>query len=639
MGGGEQALTELRCALRFDRSTRELLLDAELFAETEHGRESQVLALSRPVWQDLRRPEREEETGAMGRVLAAWLDGRAPEEQRDPRHLLERPIAGAWGSFVGHLLARGIGRDTLTTVIEGSAHLRVVFEIGDRLVDRIPFETILWPPNANEKPLISRAGVTFVRTRALPSTGPLPPLGGREPGAYTILLALTENVASHWRERDLLERHPGPSSSGPALGDLAQPETHEFASTRREDTLADRMREVAPDLVVVSGHGVFTAQEQAAHLDLGGELVPGRDLAAMLRPRPAVVVLAMCGSANSGIEEPSLAAVVADAGVPIVLGFQGATTLMRPTIAFVTTFLERLAQPLQELTASGAGDLSLETIESALEFALRDDVFPVVFVHPNLLAGRTSRMVPVTRRVQAGLDGKRLVTTATPWYVPGQIAVWSNGNRNLRVPLPVDVGRTVEVALSDDGECKAIDLSFGSNVVLELVKAWSLDCSITVTARGDPVPPHWAARSAELGAVVRAIAFLLRLSPTADVIKMLNREVAADWGAHDAAPRAIDVESGARCGRFRAFPALTVHPAVRAERLLNPPPVRALEATLINEALSPDPAAFDRLLRGQWERPRSVGYPSLAGVSEGANGRVLLVGRSASRAEAADVLR
>src|SRR4051812_49147289 len=53
MGGGEKALTELRCAFRFDRSTRELLLAAEVLAETEHGRWSQILAVDQCVWQDL----------------------------------------------------------------------------------------------------------------------------------------------------------------------------------------------------------------------------------------------------------------------------------------------------------------------------------------------------------------------------------------------------------------------------------------------------------------------------------------------------------------------------------------------------------------------------------------------------------
>lgn len=578
---------ELRCTLSVvaeDASTT-LLVDAELIADGV----SEVLAHGQPVWAyDLKR------IGKINRVLWGWLGlpGDDGGERADPERLPDAPgLAYRWGQFITELLCLAVGRDALGRVVEharshGPATARMAVRTPGSLAG-LPVETAVWPP-CGVQPFYE-FGVSVVRVAdavCVSSAGPLPapsPLVGREGGRYVALAAASAHRSGLDLDAFCGAVHDVDRRAGLTTFEEAAP----ILALKRDDKLGldavavlrRRLLSCDPDLLVCCGHG-----KRARGWQLGPDMfVSGRKLGEAFRGGPSAVVLAMCGSATPGpAGEPSTVTHVARRSAGITIGLQGRDSPEPHVLEFVRRLLEDLSAA--RLADSGLTMLEWERAILAARDAMGEaGILPVAVVHPVLLAARRAENTTYTRAQRTtGRELGRRTATATPWYVPGQVAWFQHPARppdvllaeeisdpppteTLRVPLPVDAGAVIVVELArrlggSQAQNGASPTSLPDGVLRELIANWPLPAgqSLEVQRTGAVPPGGWATGAAELSAVVRALSHLLEERPPQPVLDMLDELVGAEWGAHDAAARAVRISDGVSVARFAGWPDVAV---------------------------------------------------------------------------------
>lgn len=552
------SVTELRCTVRFDESLR---LDAELV--DEHG--SLVVVQDAVLWRPGLRG-----VGDPGAVLTGWASGRT-NGRGSPTRLPDDKVSRQWGAFLGQALSQAIGGDVLDDLLirssEPSALLRISIRALDPLAGAIPYETLSWrPPDGATSFVALHEDWRVSIVRVPDSVHPLAPrpvtLAGHEPRELALAI-----LGSEATDLDLDDYRVLASYFDAEGGDMARMVRHpqlEFTGGQAE--LASALREASPDLLVLVGHG---SPKDGWRTDTTS--IPPRRLAAILAGGPSTVLLAMCQSGTPRLElglPPEdrwpVAAQLARAGVAQTIAFQGDDSYRDDLVSFAGALFDDLREPLGG-AVRGEGELTLRDWELAVRAGRRQlggsaspscGVMPTLTVHPDLLLGRNAR--PAVRRHRGPRVSGR--ATATPWYVPGQIACGSRHGRPFRVPLPVDVGATVELTLRPEVPDDAGASSMTEADLQALRAEWPLPdrVRIQIAMRGQAPPPGWATRSAELGAAIRAIATVLHTSVPPSVCALLDRAVHDDFGAHDGAPRAVHLDSGARLRRFERWPALTV---------------------------------------------------------------------------------
>lgn len=566
MSSETKRLLELRIRMWF--SAGELRLDAELISENADGSfSSELLAAGAVAWSPFKRPDVGFDADAK-----KWLALEDPEMkdqpltdwELDPANFPDGRAMEAWGMFIASCLKKAAGAAILDQVIRDAAadpnrHVRLVFTALDHESSRLPVETLIWPTDTRVAVVATPdRRVSVIRTAdALDRhTSVTPPtVGARDPGRYSAVVLRAGDDASFGSEFDDALR-AFRSSNERSLKDFGE----------------DSAGWAHADLLLLCAHGSASAGFQTRSGIVGDERFERG-----LSDAAAAVILAMCGSALPGasLNRPSLALRLARRGVPLIVGFQGKQTFVEPVVQPV---VRRLGETLGPLLAVERADarVSLISWEDALIDARRDtsaQATPVVHVHPALLSGRVSELPDAARWARP--RGERIGSvslTATPWYVGGQVACVADGDGYLRMPLPVDVGARLQV---DIGPGHANSLHHGDRLRLSLttddlehvLNAWGIAGASLRVALIDPLASHdheqslatWARHSAELSAVVRAIAAsgLVHPSPPRAVLRLLDSAVAGDWGAHDAAPRLVNA-NGSAVRRFARWPRVAI---------------------------------------------------------------------------------
>lgn len=565
-------LRELRCSVAWRSET--LVWDADLVTVAPDGTVTTIV-LAQGADGDFG-------TGPDATLARAWLKGAddtALEDWPDsPSRLPADAPAGTWGSLVARSLAAAIGEDVLEGLLgpEAFAHgpARLVFRPADEASDRVPFETLVWPPTDRARHVVAR-GVSILRIAD--ALGPYStgescgPFGAREPGRHRSVVLYAGGDSRDSRFAEPLAR---------AVGAFDRNTTPLLAPLDRVAT--DGVH--GADLTLVCGHG----DEDGIAVGVGvrEDAVALQD---QLGQQVGCVVVASCGSAASpGPDRPSIALATARRGRAIVVGFQGSKAALHHVEPFVRAVATHLASRLrgeQSATPVVLRDWEV-AITAARGQAGSGAVAPVVYVHPSALAGRSTTDV---RRPTTGAHGRRRRhqrVVAIPWYVPGQVAWVAVGGRVLRLPLPVDIGTRVRVTIAppglpgagnhvvtvlpppgwSGGASRAVALRDGD--VRRLADAWAIaDHGVAVevlpsvwATRNDV--RSWAPRSAELGAVARALAAPevhdLPAMPTA-VRGLLARLVAEEFGAPDAAPRLVE-PTGRVAVSLGEWPGIAVRP-------------------------------------------------------------------------------
>lgn len=552
-------VTELRCALQVTEG--KLTLDVERIDESG----STVLAQQAQVWD-------RSDTGAgdPGAALMRWVDHpvRRKCEPGDPATLPDDDTARQWGAFVGQMLANGVGEPVMDQLLAPSRpeHLvRLSFRALDPISARIPFETVNWPPREESDRFLvtdDDLQVSVVRVPGAISQLAREPvtLGGREPGEYRALV-----ISSLTRDRELtLDAYHRLVENLVAQDGFARlhplPGVHDFDRGSRQ--LHSEVRSRDPDFLIAAGHG---DSDKGWHA--GNSAIDGAKLAAAVAGGPSSVILAMCQSGtprSDGSWAPSEQ--LARAGVPLTIGFQGGDAAKQDILALTEGVLEDLANLLLHAAKTDT-PVPLVRWERAVRDARiskgwRGGVVPTMTVHPDLLSHRSTG-VARPRPVARAAGSRPTPLTATPWYVPGQLVCGTRHGRALRIPVPVDAGVTLATRLGGPGgDAVRGPLTTTIEDFASIRTAWGVPSNLAITVdrvRGHP-PEGWANRSAELSAIIRSLAQLLRERPPRQVRELLGRAVADDWGAHDQAPRAVDMTSGAPLRRFTSWPALAIQP-------------------------------------------------------------------------------
>ena len=546
-------LTELRLLYRHAHDgrggTRLLVIDADLVdAELEPGVidnvRTAVLARGVPVGPSV-----------------PWYYG-------DPSRLPDRDLAWQWGQFVSESITRAVGCKRLDELLEASdvgenaigailesgswpgRLVRLLFRAVDPAAARIPFETLIWPRGDRGNHIVGSRGRALSIVREVDSLSALrsAAIRSRCPGTHRVLILTPSGMA-----RLLTDERQG-CRNGLARVDMFEPPDVRSDAAHLRALIESRV----PDLIVVNGHG---RMQRGLQVDLEGarEWLGGSQILGGLDRLDVPVILAMCGSAAASAGETSVALEVARAGLPLVVGFQGEESL-EPDVRQLT---DRLLEHLKTAVSGEANDgsqVSLIAWELAVLAARADlggvpAVTPAVYIHPSLSIGRESPP-PVPSASRA--------VTSTAWYVPGQVLCFAHRHRLLRIPLPVDVGTRLTVRLTENASHDVVATgratpSINATDLADVSKAWRLPArtGVHVTVAADADARAWAARAAELSAVVRALEQLLGEPSPPLVRQLLDSAVAASWGAHDSAPRVV-TDTG-RCARqFDAWPAVWV---------------------------------------------------------------------------------
>lgn len=557
--GGEPILEQCAGGPQWNgrRDDPELILDADL---VEHGvaggTSTEVLCRGRRVWR------RQRSKGGFGQLALSWIEGELGSDWEGDVSLLPGGRRTDWGVLLAQRLADGVGAATMDYLVREAVapatHVRLVFRALEERAAQLPVEALVWPAQRSQKPLVAdqarSLSVLRVATTVAHDPGGEPSVRGREPGLYRVLLLTAPGDAQDFRIGRLGEQLQA-AAARHGLAQVVVPDawTELDALTPEIATQARRS-----DLVVFTGHGAGPT----GLLVRGGRALDGEAVGSALSDGPSVVVLAMCGSGMHSAPgdvkvRASVTEGVARAAVPLTIGLHASKTDFGPVEAFVHKLAERMAQPLLGDTLSL---LDWEQAMRAAQDVAVGQVAAIAYVHPALLAGS----VPSRRTSPRAVTSSRSAT-AVPWYVPGQVALFprpgsDRGGGLLRIPLPVDAGVELRVELVADGAHQTGGSAVGISDLARLSGCWGLPTAtaIRLATSGVSAPSDWANRSAELSAAVRALMVILGARPPAAVIALVDEAVAADWGAHDAAPRVVDVGSGRRIARFDAWPPLTV---------------------------------------------------------------------------------
>jgi hypothetical protein len=561
-----ERIVELRCTVYALRGSA-LALDAVLVEPGADGDRTVVLCHGAEVWAAGDDPDFPVDA-------RLWmLKGESSPGHPHPGLLPASEAALLWGDHLAGCLEAGVGPQVLNHILdelprEEGVHVRVVVRALDPISARLPFETLVWPREKRSTPLAGRS-ISILRTAdglASAASVAAPGLASRDPGRYQPALLAAAGGPSGRVDPERLKQILGAFAAQGDHGSIAAlPSLPDFAGDW--STVRDELAHT--DLLVVCGHG-----QQDAGLEVGEGNVDGRALATEIGRHPSAVVLAMCGSAMS--MRPSVASPVlelARQGVAIAIGFQGYEVLTDHFADFVRGLTECMQAPLLAACDNPRRGVSLLDWEQAI-IAGRQAIHgataaPVVYVHPALLVANQGRNAGMPRRsllrTRDFIGGKLL---ATPWYVPGQIACVQQDGRGVRLPLPVDTGVQAHVELWGEGHHAVVApagyAAIDDDDVAAVASAWDLHdrVRITVTLSLRPGTKRWisgwANRSAELSALIRAVAHITRIPPTGAVLDLLDEAVRLDWGAHDASARPVDIATGRRLPGLGRWPAIEV---------------------------------------------------------------------------------
>ena len=606
MAGGR--FVELRCTTWFDGLT--LRMDVEQVSLRDGRVAIEALAMGAAAW-DVGDSDR------FNDAVASWLGGREAAWEADPERIPDGHATVQWTKAIGKAVENAVGPEPLAEILvtdppEGT---RIVFRALDHHSARLPVEAFGWPVDDGALPLVAtpgnRVSVIRVADRLRRDADLNPSLATRDPGWFRTLLLSPAGGA-----RDEVLVKPALKSLEPLDGTNGAVEPVEFSSG--SDELQQRVD--LADLVAVCGHG-----EGHLGADAGNEArLDGRSLAKLAPGGPYAVALAMCGSAMSGQGErqASVALEVARTGVPLVIGFQGKRVMLDRMNPFLACLADRLATSIASEATGDEKTLSLKFWETAIHEA-RGKIpegasAPVVYVNPALLHARHAGRTRSRRHRPVRSPESATSAVATLWHVPGQLICFEDGGRLLRVPLPVDTGSEVQVeggagefgvrSSGRDALLTAADLEAVAET-WPLPKGSGLTATFTAEVEDDEDQvARWACYSAELSGVIRAVSHLTGSAPSAEILEMLDDAVRDDWGAHDAAPRAIELETGRRVRRFAAWPPLAASPVhvregsgAKLKALLERPPLaKELDRpwAKVTEALS-QPANLLALARAQ----------------------------------------
>lgn len=575
--------TEL-CELRLDWgfADGELVLDAEmtlaLIREDHEERLAPVvLCHGRSVWSD---PALQSSRGlgAFSRDAYDWLrKGKSPTHglAPDPSDIHLTKTRDGWRDLLVKLIRRGIGDSAWEWIVDGrladsACLVRFAVRARDRASSRIPVEVLGWP---SERP---PGCVSVVRLPSVLTGDSEPPsLAVQEPGVLSVELmrAYKDSDERLGRLQETIGTFVNEFRDDPLFtiqGKGLEPDSW-FDGF---DGHAPRTRRA--DVVVLGGHGGPNQPLKSR----GGQVLSEDHLAVGLAHLAPCVLLSICHSAALPYDAPdekgrSLAETISARGAALVIGFQGTSVDMDRT----RSFLDQLLRSLSPRLTTAAGPLSILDWELATRAARLagsaetrfDRLAPVLYVHPSLITG--GRRPPQTRMRRIA-DKDKVTAVATCWHVPGQVLCFTDDRpdtdgqpRQLRVPLPVDVGVDLRLTMRKDerrdrnmgeghrgvGTVTATDLRV-------LAEAFGLPKDLVLIAEltGHPARQGWANRSAELSAAVRGLTQLTGSSPPADALELLYVAVMEGWGAPDSAPRVIDIATGCPVARLDPWPPLSV---------------------------------------------------------------------------------
>jgi hypothetical protein len=507
-----------------------------------------------------------------------------------------------WGHRMGHLLATAVGRDVMGELLREPDELRIVFSAPDAVARQLPFESAAWPPGEDDAPTIGSSGVSILRVPDIVRSAIPPSLHAREPGLFKTFTVTASTPGGDFSLGDFIRNVPALSAADARHGteDVEAPDTFgwmwmPFGTAGVPSDLRDLRRviqDAGPDLAVLVGHG-----ERDRGWVVGRDRsVRASELGHYLGPYASAFLLVMCASARSTEVSESAALALARSGAAIAIGFQGDRTAVSAAVPFTNAFLGSLRTSLAA-ASKGTDPIGLEDWEAAIAAGRStmgdSQVLPVAYIHPNLLKYRAE--TPSVGRVlrRAAASPKLRMASAVPWYVPGQVVCWEDDTHGtLRVPLPVDVGALLTIEVVDGRGASTCHgpVALGASGVDEVLGAWAPRRDWRLEVRLDPPcpPDPWAAKSAELSALVRALAWLLKETPPPYAVALLDEAVRDEWGAHDAAPRAVSTETGRRIYRFAGWPDIGVDPrnAGRDPRIPDPVPlVSADPRALLETAL------------------------------------------------------
>jgi hypothetical protein len=523
---------ELRCTLWLEGA--EVLLDADLLVG-EHGSPIQLesLATGAVIW-NAHTP------GHFEAAAWRWLTRRLASWELDPLRLPDQVVAEEWGRHLARCLADGVGPEVLDELLARRAktgRVRLVFRALDRATIRLPYETLVWPV-AEKVPLVADHArcVSVLRVAdRIPTARATPPVGARHPGIHRARVQAALGPDADTRFADPLAAVlAGAGATG------AEP-------IKRLDPGAVR----GTDLLLVCGHG-----DARRGLELGeGERADASDFG-LLGEVVDSAILAMCGSAaeDPPVDEASPALALARAGAGPIVGFQGDVV----DLDNVRLCVDELVRVLSPALAGETRDalVTLELWEDALaagRHRIHDAAtVPVAYVHPAQLLAGAARDVALRRSAPwQWADEDTVPVTVIPWYVPGQLVRLSDGDQMFRVPVPVDVGRLLDVAVVRGTDSRVDGKAYVGPADLDELAArfdFPPDRRIALVCHAGTTEPRdlgwWGARSAELSAIIRALTTGRRLSIPPAVRKLLDEAVRQDWGAHDAAPRLVEIDSG-----------------------------------------------------------------------------------------------
>ena len=547
---------------------RELVLDATMTVFDYSGGEIEgpparvALCHGASVWQPF------SDCAGFEPEALAWLHGDQPSPALPhPGDLTDGECVELWRKTLTRRLALGFGADALAQLHESARRLehlvRIVVRPRDPVAARLPVETLCWldGPAPQEHPI----SVLRLPVRLTAAMSP-PRFASREPGVYSATMLRAYDSSDE--ELGGLTRLMEGFEDADGLLKIA------CGGMRRQlDGLDDNAVAAAQaaDLVVVGGHGTA----DCALLLPGGGRLDADAISGALVDGPSCVLLAICRSATAPPPDserltlPSLAEAIAERGPAVTIGFQRDEVDKTPVRVFAETAFSALGPLLVEPEHTmSLLDWELALCETRLGRAGLDPIAPVAFVHPSLLDGVPAERATPPRTLRRS---RHLVTgeaEATCWYVPGQLTCFAASShpqaRQLRVPLPVDCGVDLRVALSRG--CHADPNERGDHhtltiqVLKDLARAFELDdaLGITVELSARPVDMQWANETAELSAAIRALSAITRRRAPDAALELLY--ALRQWGAPDGAPRVIDISTGRPVARLAGWPSLIVAP-------------------------------------------------------------------------------